>query len=326
MKDATQGKLSLRAIEVFVAAIEEGSISKAAKRLGASASAVSLQLSNLEEILDARLIERSSRRFQLTAAGELFAPRAKSILDEVTIAKAEMSSASHAPKMDIKMAVIEDFDSEVLPHWIAKLQDEFPQCTFTIRSGASHENHAALSSRGFDMIIAADNTVEIDWIEEHPVLYDPYILVASTPEIAHASIDTLINLPFIRYSQEQLMGRQIEAQLRRIKNLPQKKYECSSTQAVFALVEQFNGWAITTASAYLGANKNNLYGSPIPFPNFSRTIALYSRRETMGEIPLRFSQHLRSSLEEVFLKRVEKALPFLKNNVRLIHTSENQND
>lgn len=175
------------------------------------------------------------------------------------------------------------------------------------------------------MIIAADNTTEIDWIEEHAVLYDPYILVASTPEIANASIEELIQLPFIRYSQEQLMGRQIEAQLRRIKKLPQKKYECSSTQAVFALVEQFNGWAITTASAYLGANKNNLYGSPIPFPGFSRTIALYSRRDTMGEIPLRFSQHLRSSLEDVFLKRVEKALPFLKNNVRLIHTSEKQN-
>ncbi len=320
MKDAPQGKLSLRAIEVFVAAIEEGSISKAAKRLGASASAVSLQLSNLEEVLDARLIERSSRRFQLTAAGELFAPRAKSILDEVTIAKAEMSSASHAPKMDISMAVIEDFDSEVLPHWIAKLQDEFPQCNFTIRSGASHENHAALSSRGFDMIIAADNTTEIDWIEEHQVLYDPYILVANSPEIANASIEDLMQLPFIRYSQEQLMGRQIEAQLRRIKNLPAKKYECSSTQAVFALVEQFNGWSITTASAYLGANKNNLFGNPIPFPNFSRTIALYSRRDTMGEIPKRFSEHLRTSLEEIFLKRVEKSLPFAKDNVRLINS------
>ena len=323
MTKSTQGRLSFRAIEVFVAAIEERSISKAAKRLGASASAVSLQLSNLEEILDARLIERSSRRFQLTAAGELFAPRAKSILDEVTFAKAEMSNASYAPKMDISMAVIEDFDSEVLPHWISNLQEEFPQSNFTIRSGASHENHAALSSRGFDMIIAADNTTEIDWIEEHQVLHDPYILVAASPDLAHASIENLLKSPFIRYSQEQLMGRQIEAQLRRTRVIPQKKYECSSTQAVFALVEEFNGWAITTASAYLGANKNNLFGSAIPIPQFSRTISLYSRRNTMGEIPFRFSEKLRASLQEVFLVRVEKSLPFIKDSVRLINSSEN---
>ncbi len=325
MKELSRGKLSLRAIEVFVAAIEERSISKAAKRLGASASAVSLQLSNLEEALDARLIERSSRRFQLTAAGELFAPRAKSILDEVTIAKAEMSSASHAPKMDIRMAVMEDFDSEVLPHWIDNLQNEFPQCNFTIKSGASHENHAALSSRGFDMVIAADNTTEIDWIEEHQVLHDPYIIVAASPDTANASIENLLNLPFIRYSQEQLMGRQIEAQLRRTRNTPSKKYECSSTQAVFALVEQFGGWAITTASAYLGAANNNLFASPIPIPKFSRTISLYSRRDTMGEIPFEFSKHLRNSLETIFLKRVEKTLPFLKDTVKLINSSENQN-
>lgn len=301
-----------------MAAIEERSISRAAKRLGASTSAVSLQLSNLEQVLDARLIERSSRRFQLTAAGELFAPRAKSIIDEVTIAKAEMSSAKHAPKMDISMAVIEDFDSEVLPHWVAKLQDEFPQCNFNIRSGASHENHAALSSRGFDMIIAADNTTEIDWIEEHEVLHDPYIVVAASPELASASITRLMDKPFIRYSQEQLMGRQIEAQLRRTKILPPSRYECSSTQAVFALVEQFDGWAITTASAYLGASNNNLFGAMLPIPQFSRVISLYARRDTMGEIPEKFSNHLRTSLEQIFLTRVTKSLPFVKDSVHII--------
>jgi len=325
MKDNAKGKLSLRAIEVFVATIEEGSISAAAKRLGASASAISLQLSNLEEILDARLIERSSRRFELTAAGELFAPRAKSILDEVTIAKAEMSSASHSPKMDIRMAVIEDFDSEVLPHWIAALQTEFPQCKFTIRSGASHENHAALSSRGFDMIIAADNTAQIDWIEEHPVLHDPYILVAASPEISSLSVDKLITLPFIRYSQEQLMGRQIEAQLRRTKTVPMRKHECSSTQAVFALVEQFEGWAITTASAYLGANRNSLYARTLPVPGFSRTISLYTRRDTLGEVPFRFASSLRKSLEAVFLTKVDKMLPFVRDNVSVIRAPENHN-
>jgi DNA-binding transcriptional LysR family regulator len=325
MQEQKQARLSLRAIEVFVAALEEGSISRAAKRLGASASAVSLQLSNLEDVLDARLIERSSRRFQLTSAGELFAPRAKSILDEVTIAKSEMSSASHAPKMDIAMAVIEDFDSEVLPNWIGNLQKDYPQCNFTIRSGASHENHAALSSRGFDMIIAADNTKDIEWIEEHAVLHDPYIIVAASPDLASASIDELMRYPFIRYSQEQLMGQQIEAQLRRTKNIPAKSHECSSTQAVFALVEEFNGWAITTASAYLGANKNNLFGASLPIASFSRTIALYSRRDTMGELPLRFSQSLRKSLEAIFIRRVQKSLPFAKENVHLINAQENQN-
>ena len=153
-----KSRLSFRAVEVFVAAIEEQSITKAAKRLGSSPSSVSLQLSNMEQILDARLIERSARRFQLTAAGEIFAPRARAILDEVTVAKVELSSAKHAPKMDIRIGAIEDFDNEILPSLLSKLRQSYPQSNFYINSGASHESHATLSSRGADIIIAADKT------------------------------------------------------------------------------------------------------------------------------------------------------------------------
>ena len=331
MKEIGRNRLSFRAIEVFVAAMEEGSIAKAAKRLGASSSAVSLQLSNLENVLDARLIERSARRFQLTAAGELFAPRAKSILDEVTSAKAEMASADHAPKMDIRMAVIEDFDHRVLPHWISWIEKQYPKCNFSIRSGASHENHAALSSRGFDIIVAADNTSDIDWVEEHPVLRDPYILVAANAEMAELEISQLMNFPFVRYSQEQLMGRQIEAQLRRTKTVPPQKYECSSNQAVYALLKAKNGWAITTASAYLGTistlgnDQKMLHPAQLPIPGFSRTISLYSRRETIGEIPARFSRILRSSLAEKLMPEVKSHLPFIGEGVEILGTPDNQN-
>ena len=68
--------LSLRGVEIFVAVVEERSITGAARRLGASLSSVSQQLSNLEEYLDARLIERSTRNFILNVSGrDLFSAR-----------------------------------------------------------------------------------------------------------------------------------------------------------------------------------------------------------------------------------------------------------
>ncbi|MEL7429395.1 MAG: LysR family transcriptional regulator, partial [Pseudomonadota bacterium] len=59
------GKLSFRAVEVFCAIVEQGGVIAAARQLGASASSVSLQLSNLENALDVKLIERSAQRFAL---------------------------------------------------------------------------------------------------------------------------------------------------------------------------------------------------------------------------------------------------------------------
>ena len=84
----TPGKLSLWAIEVFIAAVEEGSVSAAAKRLSASVSSVSQQLTNLENALGAILLDRTTRPQQLTSAGAVFLKRAQTILSEANQAKA----------------------------------------------------------------------------------------------------------------------------------------------------------------------------------------------------------------------------------------------
>ena len=76
------GRITLWGIEVFVATAEEGSISSAARRLGASASAVSQQLTNLEGAIGATLLQRNTRPVTLTQAGELFRRRAAIILNE----------------------------------------------------------------------------------------------------------------------------------------------------------------------------------------------------------------------------------------------------
>ncbi len=53
-----QGRLTLRAIEIFVAVVEEGAFATGARRLGASTSSVSQQITNLEAALGAKLTSR----------------------------------------------------------------------------------------------------------------------------------------------------------------------------------------------------------------------------------------------------------------------------
>ncbi|MGA0924958.1 MAG: helix-turn-helix domain-containing protein, partial [Lutimaribacter sp.] len=60
------GKITLWGVEVFVATAEEGSISAAARRLGASPSAVSQQLTNLEGAIGTTLLQRNTRPVVLT--------------------------------------------------------------------------------------------------------------------------------------------------------------------------------------------------------------------------------------------------------------------
>ncbi len=76
-------KLDLEALNIFVQIVESHSISGAAQRLDIPVSAVSRSLSRLEDNLGVTLLQRSTRRMQLTDEGRLLLVQAQRILDEV---------------------------------------------------------------------------------------------------------------------------------------------------------------------------------------------------------------------------------------------------
>jgi DNA-binding transcriptional LysR family regulator len=83
--------IKLDAVETFIAAAEQGSLSAAARVLGLSRSVVSERLAELEAALGARLIQRTTRRMALTEDGLAFLPRARRIVGEVADAAAELA-------------------------------------------------------------------------------------------------------------------------------------------------------------------------------------------------------------------------------------------
>jgi len=117
---------TFRAAQVFVAAVETQSVTRAAHRLGMAPSSVSQQLSTLEAALGARLIERSARLFRLTRAGEVFLPAAKALLDDVSAAKAQLVMVDQAPPMAVRLASIEELDATVSAPWLLRLKARFP--------------------------------------------------------------------------------------------------------------------------------------------------------------------------------------------------------
>lgn len=283
-------------------------MTQAAMRLGASPAAVSSQLSNLETVLGAKLIERSSQHFALTSAGELFHPRAIRILDEVSAASTVLAKSQVSPNMVLKIAIIEDFDPIVASPWLMSIQQSYPNIRLHLKSGPSHESHADLGNRSADIIVAVDTMDPPDWVEEHSLLKDPYILVLSQPAKHANSLDALNRMPFVRYSRDLLMGRQIEAHLRRNRISPRRDCEFSSNQMIFSMTAAKKGWAITTVSAFASVPNPNvpLTVRPLPIPAFSRRISLYARNGALGDLPSQFAESLRRELANVLVEPVRQ--------------------
>ena len=314
--DYNDPPFTFRAVQNFVAAVEAQSVTRAAHRLGTSPSSVSQQLTSLEAALGARLIERSARQFRLTRAGALFLDPAKALLDNIGAAKAKLVLADQAPPLNLRFASIEELDATVTAPWLLKLVDRFPKAALSLTGGASHENHDALSSRAVDMTLAVDTVAKVDWVERHPILRDPFILVT-------AKGADLTNSPMIRYELELAIGRQIEAQLRRTGPVPARGFAFSTNQALFAMTAELGGWAITTALAYLGTPlaRDLVDAKPLHIPRFSRRLELYSRAGALGDLPRIIAGDLRTCIADRIIPDAAARLRFLGDDMKIIQES-----
>lgn len=99
----------LAEIELFVALAEEDGFSAAALRLGLSQSAVSRGLKRLEDRIGVRLIARTTRRMNLTDAGQAFLGRCRQILADLAEAEDALAAAADLPRGRLRVSCASAF-------------------------------------------------------------------------------------------------------------------------------------------------------------------------------------------------------------------------
>ena len=88
-------------MSTLVAAFEAGSLSAAARRLGMPLATVSRKVSELEQHLGTRILNRSSRQLTLTDAGRSYLAACKRILDQVSEAERAATGEYSSPRGDL---------------------------------------------------------------------------------------------------------------------------------------------------------------------------------------------------------------------------------
>jgi DNA-binding transcriptional LysR family regulator len=118
-------------MEVFVRVVEQGGFSSAARLCRMTPSAVSKLIARLEARLGARLVNRSTRRFQLTPEGSAFYERAMRILADMEDAERN-AGAGERPVGHIRLNTSASYATHIfapiLPHFL----DHYPGVTIDI--------------------------------------------------------------------------------------------------------------------------------------------------------------------------------------------------
>lgn len=93
------------AMRLFTKAVEAGSFSEAGRQLGLNASSVARQVGALEDELEARLLNRTTRKLSLTDAGRIYYERSRSVLAEVEDAGLAISDAQGSPRGRLRLSI-----------------------------------------------------------------------------------------------------------------------------------------------------------------------------------------------------------------------------
>ncbi len=315
------GRITLWGVEVFVATAEEGSISAAARRLGASPSAVSQQLTNLEAAIGGVLLDRSARPVSLTPAGEMFRRRAAVILNEAALARAELAMSDMTVLTRFRLGAIEDFEADVTPRLLTGLAERLKNCQFLLETGASHHLHDRLDARALDVIVAAQMGAPADWMEVHPLLTEGFVAVAPAGRIDSGAdlLAQLHALPLVQYTTRHYIGRLLADHLARQDLTLAHRFELDSYHAILALVAEGAGWTILPPLALMRARRfaDRLDVLELPFSQLTRTIAVTARKGTLQDMPALVAAQLRPILKQQVVDPAIAAYPFLQSALRL---------
>ena len=113
-------------LQVFVSVIDCGSISAAAEQLGQTPSAVSRTLARLEGKLGTTLINRTTRRMDLTEEGRFFVLHARTILEQMSELEERLSLHRQTPSGRLRINAAAPFMLHAIVPWIAEFRALYP--------------------------------------------------------------------------------------------------------------------------------------------------------------------------------------------------------
>ncbi len=151
----------LTGIGVFVAAVEEGSLAGAARRFGLSAAMAGKYVSAIETELNARLLQRTTRRLGLTDIGQVYYARCKRLLEDWDEANREASDAQGAVRGTLRVAAPVAFGALHLGGAVARFLEAHPQVEVEVQLS---DRYVDLLDAGVDVAVRIGRLPDSDLV------------------------------------------------------------------------------------------------------------------------------------------------------------------
>jgi len=178
--------MDLNEIAIFIKVVQTGSFSQAARALNLPNSTVSYKVSSLERRLGVTLIQRTTRKLNITPAGEAYYKRCVSGLEEINAAEVELTSIQGEPHGLLRITAPVDIGASILPSITSKYMAKYPKVRIEI---ILSDRRVDLLSENVDLAIRAGELKDSTLIAKRigttyfvPVASPKYLKINGTPD------------------------------------------------------------------------------------------------------------------------------------------------
>lgn len=188
--------MDLNRIAIFLRVVELGSFTRAARALSLPTSSVSRSVSQLEEELGVRLLQRTTRTLRLTEAGEAYASRAQAGLQVLGEAEHEVRAFGNQLGGKVRITASSDMSS-YLAEFAAEITAKLPKVSLEF---VLTPRRLDLLSEGIDLGIRSDQDVGENLVARrigvaHMSMYAARSMLER--RLAPASLEQLAEFPFV---------------------------------------------------------------------------------------------------------------------------------
>lgn len=191
----------LRLIRSFLAVAEDCHFGRAARRLRITQPALSRQIQRLEATVGAALLSRTSRRVELTAAGEAFLFEARGIFEATDRAVDAARRVAAVAEQRLVIGFIANAAAELTPRILQEFQARYPGVEVELRQFDFADPYAGLAEGESDVAFVRPPLEPGEWLRLETLFDEPRVLIASStnPVVQRdsISIEAVLHEPFV---------------------------------------------------------------------------------------------------------------------------------
>ncbi|WP_424135983.1 LysR family transcriptional regulator [Roseomonas chloroacetimidivorans] len=303
-------RVTLRQIEAFVTVAREGSFTSAARSLGMSQSALTLNVQALEEETGLALFDRTTRRVIPTAQALEFLPTAERLLEDLDRGLDDITAAAARRRGSVVIAAAGSFIIHVLAPALVELGRIYPGIEVRlIDEGVENVTSRLLAGEiDFGITTLAQPARDLD---AEVLLRDVFGVVCRKDSPLGASTAPLrwsavANETYVAMSAHNGLRRQLDQNRTIARNLPRARYEVSSAACMQSLVE--NGAGVTILPALTAepiTSRSNLVFRPLT-PVLRRELSVLKRSgRSLTPAAREVARHMLDALGRLRVKGLE---------------------